>query len=83
MKVAAAEKANQAHTTLTNSAFIGWQVASSFGGKKIGTFQAYLKRLGLTRSEHITPQERENLKKRAAANAERVRQAFKRKGAPQ
>lgn len=47
MKVAAKEKNEESRGQLVNSAFVGWQMVSALGGKKVPSFQKYAKNLGV------------------------------------
>lgn len=67
---------------MTTAAFIGWQVAGSFAGDKVGPFHKYLRNFGLA-PKHTSSGPRQSPDEIASAAVEKARAASRRKAVPQ
>lgn len=84
VRVAAEERQQQSQAELLNAGFIGWQVAGSIGGRKVGSFKRYATNLGLMPKSKTRPMSEEQVvaaEERTRVLAERVVQAFGKGGA--
>lgn len=81
-RVAGEAAARAAKGEMQVAAFIGWQMAASWGSLKKGTsFEKYMRMLGMRdETPSMTKEAREAEIERARANAERVRLAFAKRG---
>ena len=84
-RLAGEELAEEQRNRYREGAFIGWQVHRALGlglggSKRPPTFEAYLRAHGLKPAERIAKGAIDREKRQAAANADRVRQAFAARG---
>jgi len=61
--------------TYRQNAFIGWQISSAMGGN-VGSFEKYLKKLGLSNKPKLTRSQLEAEKRKAFAALDLVQQRF-------
>lgn len=69
---------DQSQEQLVNSAFIGWQVVSATGGKKMPGFQKYAKELGVLKGDSgmLDKSAIAQARKRSRENVDRALAAF-------
>lgn len=79
VRVASDWQQQEAQARTLDSAFIGWQVAGAFGGRKVGSFKKYARNLGVLpkpKTVKLTPEQAQVARERDTKLAEKVIAAF-------
>ena len=83
VRVAGEWRQQEAQAETLGQAFIGWQVAGAFAGRKVGSFTKYARNLGVLPKPKTKPMSEAEVmaaRERTEALAERVAEAFRKGG---